>query len=147
MDFGEQRPWRFQFAIDERGVQNQLGPFVSDLRLPPLFHLAPHRFEASLDPVNTHCKRVDQVEALCMLGQNWRECGRDNVAKSVLPSHWGLERQSTTLNEVPGGAPPLCEQSRQIEDHPGGRRVGDPPRRKAFKGFAARALSFFPDSA
>ncbi len=46
VDFGEQSPWRFQFAINKRGVRDQLRSLVCDLRLPPLFHLASHRFEA-----------------------------------------------------------------------------------------------------
>ncbi len=54
VDFGEKSTWRFQLAIHERGIENQLRPFVGDLRLPPLFHLAPHRFKASLDPIDTN---------------------------------------------------------------------------------------------
>ncbi len=52
--FGEKSTWRFQLAIHERGIENQLRPFVGDLRLPPLFHLASHRVKASLDPIDTN---------------------------------------------------------------------------------------------
>ena len=44
---------RFQLAIHERGIEDHLCPFIGNLRLPPLFHLASHWFEASLNPIDT----------------------------------------------------------------------------------------------
>ena len=56
----------------------------NNLRMPPVIHLATHGFKASLNPVNTHCQRVNQVEALRMLGQNRRKHARDNVSEPLM---------------------------------------------------------------
>jgi hypothetical protein len=73
MDFGQETPGCVQFAIDECGVENQFLPLVGDLRLPPVFYLAVHRLEVPLDPINTHCKRINEIEALAVLGQGQRK--------------------------------------------------------------------------
>jgi non-heme chloroperoxidase len=56
-----------------------------DLRLPPQRHLALQRLEVPLNGVNADCKRVDQVEALGVLGQDRREHPLDNVSKFWVP--------------------------------------------------------------
>ena len=81
MHLGEKTPGRVQFAIHERGVKNELCSFIGDLRLAPLLHLTTRWLKASLNPVDTHRKRVDLVEAFGMLRQDRREHTRDNVAK------------------------------------------------------------------
>jgi hypothetical protein len=60
-------------------VEDQLGAFVSDLGLSPQLHLTLQRFKVPLNPVNTDCKRVDQVEALRVFGQHRRVHTCDNV--------------------------------------------------------------------
>src|SRR6266849_11091957 len=54
----------------------------ADLRMPPVIHLATHGFKASLNPVNTHFQRVNQVEALRMLGQNRRKVSRERHVRT-----------------------------------------------------------------
>jgi hypothetical protein len=61
----------------------------ADLRMPPVIHLATHGFKASLNPVSTHCQRVNQVEALRMLGQNRRKHTCDNVFEPLVFSYMG----------------------------------------------------------
>ena len=43
VDFRQQSSRRFQLAVNERGVEDQLRRIVGDLRLPPQFDLALHR--------------------------------------------------------------------------------------------------------
>jgi len=73
VDFREQAPGRFQLALDERGIEDQLRRLVGDLRLPPRLHLALHRFKVPLNPVHSDRERVNQIEALGVLGQHRRE--------------------------------------------------------------------------
>jgi hypothetical protein len=68
MDRGQQGPGRFQLAVDERGIEDQLCPFVTDLRLPPNFDLALHGFEVSLDSVQAYRERIGEAELLGVLG-------------------------------------------------------------------------------
>ena len=70
MDLWQKGPGRFQFAIYERPVENQLCLLVADLGLLPALHLQSHRLKASLNPVDANCKCVDQIEALGVLGQD-----------------------------------------------------------------------------
>jgi hypothetical protein len=60
--------------------EDQLGPLIGDLCLPPVFDLELHRFEVPLDPVHSDGKSINQIEALAVLGQNGREHARDNVS-------------------------------------------------------------------
>jgi hypothetical protein len=48
-------------------------PGVGELRLLPVFDLALHRLKVSLNAVHTYGEGVDQIEALAVLGQDWRE--------------------------------------------------------------------------
>jgi hypothetical protein len=73
VDFGQQTSRRFQLAVDERRVEDQLRRVVGDLRLPPQFHLALQGLEVPLNPVHSDRERVNQVEALGVLGQDRRE--------------------------------------------------------------------------
>src|SRR6202158_4066251 len=84
MDFGEKRPWHFQLAIDKSGIEDQLCPLVVDLGLAPFLHLASHWLKAPLNPLDADSKGVDQVEALCVLGQNGREHAWHNVSTSFV---------------------------------------------------------------
>jgi hypothetical protein len=81
MDFGQETPGCVQLAIDECGVENQFRPLVGDLRF-PVFYLAVHRLEVPLDPVNTHCKRINEIEALAVLSQYRSEHAWDNASNS-----------------------------------------------------------------
>jgi hypothetical protein len=73
MDFGQQASWRFQLAVDEGRVEDQLRRVVGDLRLPRQFDLALQRFEVPLNPVHADRERINQVEALGVLGQDRSE--------------------------------------------------------------------------
>ena len=70
----------FQLAIDERGIEDQLGLGVRDLRLWPALDLALQRLKVPLNPVNADRKRADQVEALGVLGQHRRKHAWDTVS-------------------------------------------------------------------
>ena len=70
---GKQRSGCFQLAVHKRGIQDQLRLVIADLRLPPLFHLTLHRLEVPLNALDTHGERVDEIEALRVLGQDRRE--------------------------------------------------------------------------
>jgi len=60
-------------AIDECGIEDQLGPLIGDLRLPPVFDLALHGLEVTLDSVHSDGKSINQIEALGVLGKHRRE--------------------------------------------------------------------------
>jgi hypothetical protein len=80
VDIGQQTPGRFQLAVDECGIEDQLSPLIGDLCLPPVFDLALHGFEVSLDPVHSDGKSVNQIEALAVLGQDRCKHAGDNVS-------------------------------------------------------------------
>ena len=73
VDLGQQTPGRVQLAVDKGRIEDQLRRLVGDLRLPPRLHLALQRFEVPLNPVHSDRERVNQVEALGVLGQDRRE--------------------------------------------------------------------------
>ena len=73
MHLWQQSPGYIQFCFHECGVKNQFRPIVTDLRLLPALNLPLHRLEVSLDAVDPYRKRVDQVEALAVLGQDRRK--------------------------------------------------------------------------
>ena len=81
MDLGEQAPGSFQLAVDKRRIEDQLRRLISDLRLPPCLNLALQRLEVPLNPVHADRERVNEIEALGMLGKYRREIARDNVSK------------------------------------------------------------------
>ena len=68
MDLGPAEFSALQLAVNERGIEDQLCPFVTDLRLPPDFDLALHGFEVSLDSVQAYRKRIGEAELLGVLG-------------------------------------------------------------------------------
>ena len=68
VNLGQKAAWRLKFAIDKRLIQNQLGTLVADLRTAPLLDLPLHRLKVPLDAVHAHGKRINQVEALAVLG-------------------------------------------------------------------------------
>ena len=82
VDFWQQAPWRVEGAVDERVVEDQLCALVGELHFPPHLHLRLQWFKVPLNPVNADRKRVDQVEALGVLGQHRREHAWDNVSNS-----------------------------------------------------------------
>ncbi len=73
MDLRQQASWRFQLAVDERGVQDQPCGIVGDLGIPPQFNLALQELEIPLDSVHANRERINEVEALGMLGKDRRE--------------------------------------------------------------------------
>jgi len=92
MDLGQQALGSVQLTIDEGRVENQLRLGVGDLRLLPVFDLALHRLEVPLDAVHTYRERVDQVEALAVLGQDWREIAAEGHIRA--DKHADADRQS-----------------------------------------------------
>ncbi|MGH9515404.1 MAG: hypothetical protein ACRD3P_06965 [Terriglobales bacterium] len=40
MNLGQQTPGRVQLAVDKGRIEDQLGPLIGELRLPPVFDLA-----------------------------------------------------------------------------------------------------------
>jgi hypothetical protein len=80
VNLGQQASWRFQLAVDERRVQDQPCGIVGDLRLPPQFNLALQGLEIPLDSVHAYRERINQVEALGVLGQDGSEHTWDNVS-------------------------------------------------------------------
>ena len=73
VDFRQQAPGSFQLAVNECRVEDQLGGVIGDLSLPPGLDLALQRFKVPLNPVHSDRERINQVEALGMLGQDRRE--------------------------------------------------------------------------
>src|SRR5579864_629712 len=73
MDLGQQTPGRVQLAVDECGIEDQLGPLIGELCLPPVFDLALNGFEVPLDSVHSDGKSINQIEALAVLGQDRSE--------------------------------------------------------------------------
>ena len=80
VDIGQQAFGRFQLAVNERRVQDQPCGIVGDLRLPPQFNLALQGLEIPLNSVHAYRERINQVEALGVLGQDRREHAGDNVS-------------------------------------------------------------------
>jgi len=58
---------------------------IRDLGLAPRLDLPLHRLKVALDAVHSDRKRIDQVEAVGVLGQNGREHAWHNVAKFWIP--------------------------------------------------------------
>jgi hypothetical protein len=81
VDLGQQALRCVQLAINKCRVEDQLRCVIGDLGLPPGLHLALQRFEVPLNSVHADRERVNQVEALGMLGQYRREIAWDNVSK------------------------------------------------------------------
>jgi hypothetical protein len=107
MDIRQQTSGRFQLAINEGGVEDQLRRLVGDLRLPPRFNLALQWLEVPLNPVHADRERVNQVEALGVLGQDRREVPLEShavlaIVVIVLPE----SQVTTTLAANPPGE--LC---------------------------------------
>ena len=73
VDFGQQSSGRFQLAVNERGVEDQLRRIIRDLRLPPQFDLALQRLEVPLNSVHANRERINEIEALGVLGKHRRE--------------------------------------------------------------------------
>ena len=71
----------FSLPSTNNDVQDELCPFVADLRLPSLLHLASHRFKASLYPVDPYRKNIDQVEALGVIGRDGSEHAWHNISQ------------------------------------------------------------------
>ena len=68
MDVGQQTPGRFQLAVDECDIEDQLCALIGELCLPPVFDLALHGFEVSLDSVQAYRERIGEAELLGVLG-------------------------------------------------------------------------------
>jgi hypothetical protein len=73
VDFGEQSSWGFELAVDECGVEDQLRCLIGDLRFPPQFDLALQRLEVPLNSVHANRERINEIEALGVLGKHRRE--------------------------------------------------------------------------
>ena len=73
MNLRRQSSRRFQLAVNERGVEDQPRRIVGDLRLPPQFRLALQRLEVSLNSVHANRERINEIEALGVLGKHRRK--------------------------------------------------------------------------
>jgi hypothetical protein len=71
--FGEQSSRGFELAVNERRVEDQLRRLVGDLRFPPQFPLALQRLEVPLNSVHANRERINEIEALGVLGKHGRE--------------------------------------------------------------------------
>jgi len=57
-----------RFGVHECRVEDQLGALVGDLCLTALLDLALHRLKVALDAIDSNRERIDQIEALGVLG-------------------------------------------------------------------------------
>jgi hypothetical protein len=92
VDIGQQTPGRVQLAVDECGIENQLGPLIGKLCLPPVFDLALHGFEVPLDPVHSDGKSINQIEALAVLSQDRSEIAAEG--------HVGTDKNAQTRGQA-----------------------------------------------
>jgi hypothetical protein len=70
VDLGQQTPGRVQLAVDKGRIEDQLGPLIGDLRLPPACILASPTNWRSLD-----CFRLPTIrpEAVQRAAERWLE--------------------------------------------------------------------------
>ena len=80
VDLGQEASRRFELAIHKRRVEDQLRLGIADLSLAPALDLALHGLEVPLNPVHADRERINQVEALGVLGQDRSEYSWDNVS-------------------------------------------------------------------
>jgi len=73
VDVRQETAGRLQLSFNKSRVEDQLRSGIGDLRLTPALDLALHRLEVPLNPVHSDRERIDQVEALAVLGQDRRE--------------------------------------------------------------------------
>ena len=73
MNLGQQALGSIELAVNECRVEDQLCLGIGDLRLAPRLGLALHRLKVPLNAVHSDGQRIDQVEALGVLGQDRRE--------------------------------------------------------------------------
>jgi len=95
VDFRQQAAWGVKGAIDKRVVEDQLCALIGDLGLSPQLHLTLQRVKVPLNTVNTDRKRVDQVEALRMLGQNRCKDSTDCPARAFVRLAFVRERRTS----------------------------------------------------
>ena len=77
---------RSNVAFDESLVDDELGRNVRELGIAPTSNLLRHGVEVPLHFRNADVERVEQVEILGMLGEEWRERAWDTVSKFYWPS-------------------------------------------------------------
>src|SRR5260370_41519093 len=92
MNLWQQAPGGVQIAVHKRGVKDELRLRISALVLSPTFNLPLHRCEISLDAVDSHSERVNQLEALAVLSQDWCEIAADGHVRA--DKHANADRQS-----------------------------------------------------
>jgi hypothetical protein len=63
----------FEFAFDERLVDDHLGSNIRQFAPLPGFHLLSHRLEVSLHSVNAHRDAIDERERLRVFRKHGRE--------------------------------------------------------------------------
>ena len=72
---------RFEFALDERFVDDHLRGHVRQFASLPRLYLLPHGFEVALHRVNPNRDAINQRERLRVIGKHWRKRAGDNVSK------------------------------------------------------------------
>ena len=85
VNVGEKALGCFEFTVDERRIEDQLGSIIGDLRLAPGVNLPLHRLKVTLNAVHSDRQCIDQVKALGVLGQHRGEHAWDNVSKFGVP--------------------------------------------------------------
>ncbi len=63
---------RFQLALDECLVDDDLGSHICEFASLPSFYLLAHRFKASLHPVDADRDTIDRRKRLRVLGERRR---------------------------------------------------------------------------
>ena len=84
MDSPRQVLRNFEFALDERLVDDHLGGDIAEFGLPPGFDLLLHRAEIPLHPVDSDGNRIQQVQGFRVLREHRRKVAMNNMAKLPL---------------------------------------------------------------
>src|SRR5216684_1070313 len=75
----------FQFAFDERLVDNHLGRHVGEFTPFPGLHLLSHGLEVALHPVYADRDAINERERLRVLREHWSKHAWDNASKLTGP--------------------------------------------------------------
>lgn len=73
VNLGQQALRDIELTLNEGRVEDQLRPFIADLRLPPLLDLPLHGLEVALHPINANRDAVHQRKRLRVFREDGRE--------------------------------------------------------------------------
>src|SRR5229473_3044349 len=77
----------FQFAFDERLVDNHLGRHVGEFTPFPGLHLLSHGLEVALHPVYADRDAINERERLRVLREHWSKHAWDNASRPHAPMY------------------------------------------------------------